>query len=148
MILTSLIDADRYADLHPRFAGALAFLRENDLAVLTPGRHVLDGECLYANVDPGQGRGREGAVLEAHRKYIDIQYLVHGGETMGWRALESCSRIRLAYDDARDVALFDDQSTTWLDLVPGQLAIFWPEDAHAPLAGAGPHRKVIVKIAV
>lgn len=148
MILDRLPLAARYASLHPGFAAAFRFLRETNLAVLAPGRHELDGARLYANHDLRTGVGRAGAVLEAHRRYIDVQYTLAGEERIGWRALADCSSPRAGYDDARDIVFFDGPPESWVEVPPGSFAIFFPEDAHAPLAGTGPLDKVIVKVAV
>jgi beta-galactosidase beta subunit len=43
---------------------------------------------------------------------------------------------------------FRDRPDSWLSLPAGRLAIFFPDDAHAPLAGRGTLKKAIVKIAV
>jgi beta-galactosidase beta subunit len=46
------------------------------------------------------------------------------------------------------VGFFYDRPTTWLTLSAGQFAVFFPEDAHAPLAGQGGVHKAVVKVAV
>lgn len=147
MILTPLTRADRYAALHPQFAAAFTFLRRADLASLEIGRHEIDGEDLYAIVDRAAGRPRDQAPLEAHRKYIDIQYIIAGREEMGWRDLADCAEVREAYDEPRDLEFFQGTPTAWLPVEPGCLAVFFPEDAHAPLVGEGEIHKVIVKVA-
>ena len=76
MILDRLENADRYFPVHKGLQAAFAFLRQQDLAGLAPGRHDIAPDWLYANVIEGEGTGVEGAKLEAHRQYIDIQYVV------------------------------------------------------------------------
>jgi biofilm protein TabA len=148
MILAPLDQAFRYEHCHPGLAEGLAFLRQPMLASLSDGKHPIDGERLFAIVAHDQGRGRHGAFFEAHRKYIDIQYVVSGDETIGWESLDRCSTIRQPYDAETDLAFFSDRPTNWFDLVPGFIAIFFPEDAHAPLAATGPVHKVVIKVAV
>ena len=148
MILDTLPNADRYAALHPAFARAFAFLRENDLAALATGRHVIDGDRLYVSIDEREGRGHDGARLEFHRRYIDIQLVIAGAEEMGWRALADCRAPSGPFAAEKDIGFYDDRPDTWLAVPPGHFTIFFPEDAHAPLAAAGPVRKAIVKVAV
>jgi YhcH/YjgK/YiaL family protein len=145
MILDVLSECRRYVALHPRFARAFDFLATSDLRSLAPGRHAIDGERLYVSIDHEDGRGREGARLEAHRKYIDIQLTIEGDEQIGWAPLADC-RPSAAFDPARDVGFFDTRPDTWLSVPPGRFAIFFPDDAHAPLAGRGPLRKAVVKV--
>lgn len=148
MILDRLEQCARYVPLYPGLDAAFRFLRETDLAGLAPGRHSIDGDRLYASVDAMDGRGRAGAVLEAHRRYLDVQYTVAGDEEIGWRALAGCAHPRAPFDEARDIVFYDDAPESWLAVPPGTFAIFFPDDAHAPLAGRGPLKKVIVKVAM
>ena len=149
MILDTLAESARYAVLHPGFARAFTFLRETDVAALPAGRHPIDGDRIYASIDHKEGRGREGARLEAHRRYIDIQFTIDGDEEIGWMPLAACRAANGAdYDETRDIAFFDRRPATWLAVPRGTFAIFFPEDAHAPLGGRGRLKKAIVKVAV
>ena len=148
MVLDHVGRAAQYAQLHRAFARAFEYLRANDLAALTPGRHEIEGDEIYLSVDHVDGRGREGARLEAHRRHIDIQLTLAGVEQIGWRPLAACEQPDGAFDPGRDIGFFRDRPETWLVVPPGTFAIFFPEDAHAPLAGNGAVRKAIVKIRV
>lgn len=148
MVIDVLSGAARYAHLHPAFSRAFQFLRETDLSSLVPGRHDIDGDAIYVSIDPVDGRGREAARLESHRAHIDIQLTLRGEEQIGWKPLVSCQAPDGEFDESRDVGFYRDRPDTWLVLRPGTFAIFFPEDAHAPLAGSGPLKKAIVKIRV
>lgn len=157
MVIDTLRNAGRYTSLHPEFARAFDFLARADWAALTAGsvsrerhsvRHAIDGDRLYVSIDHLEGRGREGARLEAHRLHIDVQFTIEGHEEIGWRPLAACEQPAGAFDDARDVGFFSDAPDTWLSLPAGTFAVFFPDDAHAPLAGRGTIRKAIVKIAI
>jgi len=148
MLIDQLQNADRYSVLHPGFAGGFAFLRRADIAKLPDGRHEIDGERLFAIVSRTQGRGREQSLLEAHRRYIDVQFVIRGEDSIGWLPISDCQRVSSPYDADSDVELFFDRPATWLAVSPGTFAVFYPEDAHAPLATRGPVHKAVVKIAV
>ena len=148
MILDTLANTARYAGMHPGFARAFEFLATTDFGGLAPGRHEIDGDRLYVSLDHKDGRGEEGARLEAHRRYIDIQYTIEGDELIGWMPLARCQAPDGPFDETKDVVLFADRPTTWVAVPPGSFAIFFPHDAHAPLAGLGAMKKAIVKIAV
>ena len=108
----------------------------------------IDGDRVFALVNRDPGRGRSGARLEAHRKYIDIQYLVSGREEIGWRPTRACREVTEPSVAEGDIMFFGDASQTWIDLPVGKFMIFWPEDAHAPLAAEGDNLKVVIKVAV
>jgi YhcH/YjgK/YiaL family protein len=148
MILDTLACAGRYVALHPRFARAFTFLAGTDLESLPTGRHEIDGDAMFVIIDRKDGRGHDGARLEAHRRYIDIQYTLRGEEEIGWTPLTGCAGADGAFDTDRDIVFFRDLPSAWLRLPRGTFAIFFPEDAHAPLAGQGALVKAIVKIAV
>jgi biofilm protein TabA len=148
MVLDTLAASNRYAGMHPGFARAFEFLSAADLAALAPGRHEIDGDRLYVLIDRRDGRGDEGAQLEAHRRYIDIQYTIDGDERIGWMPLARCTAPDAPFNETKDVVLFADRPTTWVAVPPGSFAIFFPHDAHAPLAGHGLLKKAVVKIAV
>jgi biofilm protein TabA len=148
MIVDGLDNWSRYADLHPMFAAAFAFLMTTDLEAMTPGRHALDGERLIVSIDHVEALGRERARLEAHRRYVDIQVAFDGVDDIGWRPLDECQAIDEPYDANRDVGFWSDRPDSWIRLPPGRFAIFFPEDAHAPLAGSGAVRKAVMKVAI
>ncbi len=148
MILDALAEWRRYAAVHPDLPRAFEFLQRADLASLPPGKHAVDGERVYVLIDDREGRGREGAQLEAHRLYLDVQLTIDGNEEIGWRPLAGCRRATGAFDAGRDIGFFDDRPETWLAVPPGHFAVFFPADAHAPLGGRGALRKAIAKVAV
>lgn len=147
MILDRLENAKKYEALHPKFAKAFDYLRKfsTDIA---PGRYELDGDKLYVNVMDIQNHGRETAKLEAHKKYIDIQYIFSGDEEMGWKDTALCGSVSTAYDDKADYALYTDSADSWFAVPAGAFTIFFPEDAHAPSIGSGTVRKAVVKVLV
>ena len=147
MILDTLVQSGRYAGLHPLFPRAFDFLKTTPLASLAPGRHEIDDDRLFVLIDRQDGRGHAGARLEAHRRYIDIQLTLEGSEEIGWLPLAAC-RPRGGFDAEKDIMFFDEAPRVWLPVPPEAFAIFFPEDAHAPLAGLGPLLKAIVKVAV
>lgn len=150
MILCPVRDFRRYAQLHPLFPAVVDFLERTDLDALPEGRTDLQGDALYVSHSP-QARTRPAAEapLEAHRAYIDVQVVSEGTDTLGWSPLEACREITVPYDPAKDILFFREAPQSHLQLRPGQLAVFFPEDAHAPLIGQGETvRKAVVKVRV
>lgn len=148
MILDTLDNRSRYERLHPGFAAALTWLTTTKFTRLNVGRHEIDGTRLFALVGRDAGKGRDAARLESHRRYIDIQVTVAGDEEIGHRPLALCSPPESPFLPDNDVAFYADRPDSWLALPPGRFAIFFPDDAHAPLAGLGELHKVVVKVAV
>ncbi len=146
MILDAIQQADRYLSLNGGFAAAFAFLRRADLLELPVGRYEIDGDKVYALVQRQPGRKADAGKLEAHRKYIDIQVVLDGIDTMGWRPTAGCTGVAMPYSAEKDVMLFTDQPTAWAAVGAREFAIFFPEDAHLPLISDGELHKVVLKV--
>jgi biofilm protein TabA len=146
MILDDLSRAALYEPIHKGLTAAFEFLRRRDVADLPNGRHQIVDDLVYVLISREEGRNGVGR-LEAHRKYIDVQYVVAGEERIGWRPVEGL-QPSTEYETDRDIQFFHDEPTAWFDMKPGEFAIFLPTDAHAPLAGKGAIHKAVVKVAV
>ena len=146
MILDILENADRYLALHEGFAKAFEFLSNSGLKDLPVGRYAIDGDRIYAMVSIGPGRRKEEALLETHEKYIDIQFILEGCDTMGWKPKSVCRQPTGEYDEKSDIQFFADTPDAWLATNSGSFAIFFPEDAHLPLISTGEIHKVVVKV--
>ena len=148
MIIDTLGNADRYLSLHPLFLQAFEYIRKHDLLQLAPGRYPIVGDALFFIIDHAEGRRREQAKLECHRKYIDIQLVLEGEEEMGWKSRSHCTTPVADYNAERDIQFFQDAPASWITTPSGAFCIFFPGDAHAPLVATGKIRKAIFKIAV
>jgi len=149
MIIDRLANTTPLYQLPARLARALDYLRTTDMRTVALGRHDLDGDDLFALVQEYTTRAADQCVWEAHRRYIDVQFVVTGAERMGVASLAQM-REREAYDAARDVAFFEPGSE-FVTIRAGMFAIFGPEDVHSPGHAAGEPavvRKVVVKASV
>ncbi len=152
MIVTDLKLIERQMPLSPTLVKAIEFLRRPDLASLDAERVEIDGDRVFALPQRCETVPPEKARYEYHRRYIDLQFILEGEETIGW-APAARMRITEAYDREKDITFGDvpPGEATLVRLQAGQVAVFYPEDAHAPrLASRGPAavRKVVVKVEV
>jgi YhcH/YjgK/YiaL family protein len=148
MILDSLDNASRYRDLHPAFGRAFDYLLRTDLSAAATGRHDIDGDRMFVLVQEHEGTGPDTTKLEAHKAYIDIQLTISGQEEIGWMPAARCRQPEDEFDAARDIIFYRDRPMTSLVVPPRQFAVFFPEDAHAPLGGRGAVKKAVLKVAV
>ncbi len=111
----------------------------------------LDGDALYANVMRYETRTREEAVLETHRKYIDVQMTLIGAEGIDWYP-RAMLEVDKPYDAEKDVVFYKNpgNAPAHVDNRPGAFTILFPEDAHMPqlIVGDQPEtvKKVVIKI--
>jgi YhcH/YjgK/YiaL family protein len=131
MILDRLENAGLYRPLGANVALALDYLRRTDFLQMPVGRHEVDGERVYAVVQRYRPKPAAQAVWEAHRKYIDVQYVAAAVERMGYAPLSGQLSVRQPYDAEKDAILFDAKGQLF-ELSAGGFAIFAPHDVHAP----------------
>ncbi len=108
---------------------------------LPDGAHAV--EMAYRTKRPQEG------FFESHQKFIDVQVIVSGEEVMEAAAAGPLG-VMEAYDEAKDMTHHaDPAAASRLRLRAGDVAVFWPEDAHKPsIAVDGPAlvRKTVVKV--
>lgn len=148
MIVSNLQNSERIESLHPLFKQLFDYVKTHDLLHTECGRIELAGDDLFINnVNPTCVSASD-QVLEVHRDYIDVHILLEGKERIGWKALEDVTDLKQAYQKEGDCALYSDTPTSFVDLLPGQFLIVYPEDPHAPVIGEGKIRKLIGKVKI
>ena len=149
MITDTFDQRQRYLGLSPRFADAFNFLQK--LPASQPdGRYDIDGDNCFALVQTYTTRPLAQALFETHRKYIDIQWLLAGFETMFWSPLAALTQVTQPYVAEKDVIFYATPShRTPISLRAGEFVIFFPEDGHAgglEYGGQSEVRKVVIKV--
>ncbi|MEI2691972.1 MAG: YhcH/YjgK/YiaL family protein [Anaerolineae bacterium] len=148
MIIDLLVNAPQYEGLSPRIRQAFDFLQQTDLAALALGIHEIDGRALYASVQTFSTHPLAEGGWEAHRRYLDLHYVIEGAERIGYAPAGSLSPG--AYDAENDFMLLSGEAGALVPVPSGAFMLLWPNEAHMPgLAVDEPAmlRKVVVKIA-
>ena len=146
MIIDTLENLEKYIALNPLFADVAVFLRDNDLASLEAGKHIVKGDDLFVNIQEAKGKTVDEAVMETHRVMIDIQIPLSGSETYGY--IPAGELPEVPYNEANDITKFPGVAAQSLvTCSPGMFAIFFPQDGHAPCITDAPElKKAIFKI--
>ncbi|RJP70686.1 MAG: DUF386 domain-containing protein [Ignavibacteriales bacterium] len=148
MIIDKLKNAYKYYRLHPGLAKAFEHISNLDLVEMDTGSYEIDKKNIYFIISNKKGRSKEEAQLEFHRNYIDIQLVLNGTEAIGWKSTFDCHRLEQVYDSENDIGFYGDNPSNWIILKPGTFAIFFPEDAHAPMVSEDYVNKAVVKVTV
>ncbi len=96
-----------------------------------------------------QGTTKPAGAAEAHREYLDIQYILEGGETMGWADV-SAMKAEGEFNTAKDKGMYSG-AMEFIHVPAGYCYVVFPEDAHAPgvhLDAPESYKKVVVKLKV
>jgi len=147
MIVDLIENSAHYARIDNRLAIGLKYLQTTDLSNLEPGKYPIKENEVFALVSEYNSKQVEDARWEAHQKYADIQYLVHGEEQMGYAPVRDFEVIQPYHPD-NDI-VFMEGSGDYISVRPGMFVIFFPQDAHQPgvaINGSMPVRKVVVKV--
>lgn len=136
----------------PAIARALDYLRSNDLAAMAAGRYQDPATGWVVQVLDLQTSPYHSNFPEAHRRYLDVQFLVAGSELIGVSTAPADLRVQQPYDEERDIVFYQDAPhESQLLMQPGNFAVFYPQDIHRPngmLEAPQAIRKVVVKIPV
>jgi len=149
MVLDSLKNAHLYSNLSERIAIGLKYLQEKDFSNVEAGKYEIQGSNVYAAVSINNSKAASQCKAEAHKKYIDIQYVVSGSEKISYNNISDMIEAS-EYNEMKDVQFYRGVLEE-LTVKPGYFAIFFPEDVHMPgIVVDEPLlvKKVVVKIAL
>jgi YhcH/YjgK/YiaL family protein len=144
----TLFSAADDSGLAQRLSSGFEYLQSADLAGLAPGRVEIDGDQVFALVQEYTSKPMEQGRWEAHRKYIDIQYIVSGEENIGYANVADLTMGE--YNEEKDRYIPQGEGS-FVRLLAGMFGVYMPEDAHMPNMAVGqpaPVKKVVVKVAV
>ena len=145
MIICPWKDIMRYAPVLPGLEEAVAAV--NALTEYEDKKNypLSDGNRFFIAV----GTTKAPDVAEAHRKYLDIQYIVKGKEVMGWADLADCQPAG-EFNETKDVGKYSGEFE-YITIPEGICYVAFPEDAHMPgrhLDVPNDFVKVVVKLKV
>lgn len=150
MVIDTLQNAILYYHLGPKFVKAFQYLTETDFSQVPKGKYEIDGTDIIAIVNEYNTVPASGEQMEAHKKYIDVQYIVSGQELIGHDFLHQQAPSK-AYDAEADYWLFGQAPSFFSKMQQGMFAIFFPTDLHMPniqVKDASPVKKVVIKVSV
>ena len=147
MIIDKIANARLYKGLSKRIEKAFEYIKATDLKNIKPGKYEIDGENIFALISEYKTKSEQEGKLEAHRKYIDVQYVISGEEQMGYVPLNG-QQILEPYKEENDIVFFTgDKSFT--KVTTGMFAIFFSEDVHMPgimIKESLPVKKLVIKV--
>ncbi len=148
MIIDRIENAPQYHTVHAAFERAFDYIHQINIDSIAAGRYEIDGGNMYALVQQYNTKLKEQGFWEAHRRYIDLQYVVQGSEGMGYANIHHLRQGE--YDESKDfLPLFGEGDLVTLH--SGSFVLLLPEDAHMPGMAIGSPasvKKIVIKIAV
>jgi YhcH/YjgK/YiaL family protein len=150
MVLDLFENRELYLNMNSGFRSAFDFIEFCKKESPLPGRYDINKDKVFAIVQEYTTVPGNEIQWEAHRKYIDIQYIFEGSE------LIHCTNIRempsdTIYNEEKDCLLYDFNGGIQLKMDTGNFAIFYPHDMHKPMCmidSPSKVKKIIIKVAV
>ena len=146
MIVCPFKDLSRYAPLLPGLEEAAAAIAA--LEDLEPKTVELSGGNRFF-IQQVTTRPAEGATFEAHRNYLDVQYILEGEEYVGWAPLETVTED-VPYSSEKDIGFYTGPAEIFR-VTAGNCYVVFPEDAHMPgmhLDAPKSLKKIVIKLKV
>jgi YhcH/YjgK/YiaL family protein len=125
-------------------------LKSTNFSGLDPGRHEVAGENLFHMINQYVTKDAESVKFEAHRKYIDLQYVMEGEELIGISGFEYASETD-SYVAEKDIAFYTVSKAEYHKATASEFFVFFPEDLHQPgVKAENPMevKKVVFKILI
>ncbi len=133
---------------NPNYIKALEYIKSTDLNSLESGKHPIDGDNLFVNINDSAMKTPEQARLEVHDKYIDIQIPLSKDESFGVKPRGECREKDGEFNSEKDILFYRDKDWKTVKVKKGEMIVFDPDTAHAPLIGEGTIHKAIFKVKV
>jgi len=149
MIIDKIENSKLYEGISQRIKEAFEYIRNTDLKNIKPGKYEIDGENIFALISEYKTKAESKGKLEAHRKYIDVQYVISGEELMGYAPL-GIQQFLEPYKDENDIIFFNGEKS-FTKVSSGMFAIFFPEDVHMPGISTGKIsdvKKLVIKVRI
>lgn len=148
MVIDTLDNLKNYVGMNPLFADVVKFIEENDLKALEAGKYMIKDKDLFVNITTAKGKTPDEAVMETHINMIDIQIPLDEEETFGYLPLEDLPEAE--YNAEKDITKYPGvPGSSYVTCRPGMMAVFFPQDGHAPCIAYAPEiKKAIFKVKV
>ena len=144
MIFDRIENVNNYKGLG-RLYTALEFMAKSDFTNIPIGKYELDDNIYYMvqqyDTNPDK------TVAEAHKKYIDIQYIVKGEEIIAVAPIQAEKKLVDAKEE-KDVWHYECE-TQPVVLKDGDFMVLYPSDLHLPgkaVKESSEVLKVVIKV--
>lgn len=153
MIKDNLQHIDYYNYLTKGIQYGLKYIKNTDFSTMENGKYELVEGKIFATIQDYFSKPVEEGKFEAHKKYMDIQFIIEGEENIGVGKIEDFN-VTTEYDEEKDVLFLspiDEDSYKFITLKEKEFAIFLPSDVHMPslISETSCHvKKVVLKVLV
>lgn len=149
MIVDNINNVDIYELKNQNLIKAFEYIRSKKFEDKLTGKIEIDGEDLYAIISEYIPQLENDVFWEAHKKYLDVQYIIEGEELIGYTSINNLDIVK-PYDIENDVVL-GKADGSYIKLKSGDFMVLFPDDAHKPGIISSDNtqvKKLIIKVKI
>lgn len=127
-------------------SSVVQFISQLNIDNIELGKYILS-DGIYVNIEEYETKAIEDAKFESHDKYIDIQLLLFGTESIYYTSREDLSILN-SYDTTRDITFYADNVEKYpsITLDGSNFMMIFPHEAHAPQVSINNSSQKVLKV--
>ncbi len=148
MIISNIENIERFSLPQSKFLILLDYIKSADLSSFSKGKFEIDGDDLFGIGLEYTTKPIGECLWEAHRRYIDIHYILEGQELIHISDI-SGMKVSKIYDAENDYELFEGEKEHSINLKQGMLLVLSPNEVHKTsiiLEGVCYLKKIVFKL--
>lgn len=150
MIYGTIANRNRYGFLEDNIQKCFEYIKENHLEDFENGSYSIEDDIIFFNVVEYMTKtNKSEGFWEAHRRYIDLHYILRGSEKINLNFISKLKQGDFAEED--DFLPLEGEAAASVILTSGDFLICYPEDAHMTALSttqSAPIKKAIFKIRI
>jgi YhcH/YjgK/YiaL family protein len=149
-------NTNKYCNFSDRVELGFKYIKSTDFSTIPNGTYEIDGKNVFASVQDYMTKSFDDAKFEAHRKYIDIQYIIQGAERICVSDIRNFTSD-VPYSNENDIEFLkeinnNESKPSFLSVKQNEFVLLTPNDAHMPSVNFDKNpsyvKKVVVKVLV
>lgn len=150
MIYGTIANRNRYRFLEDNIQKCFEYIKENHIEDFENGSYSIEDDIIFFNVVEYMTKtDKSEGFWEAHRRYIDLHYILSGSEKINLNFISKLKQGDFAEED--DFLPLEGEAAASVILTSGDFLICYPEDAHMTALSttqSAPIKKAIFKIRI
>ncbi|MEF9990952.1 MAG: YhcH/YjgK/YiaL family protein [Romboutsia sp.] len=149
MIFGNINHEKTYSNLDKDLLTCFEYAKNNNLIDFEKESHIIDGDDIFVNIVGYETCEKEDRFWEAHRKYIDIHFMLDGCERIDLNFIENLKQKE--YEEDGDFLPLEGSNNGYVELRKDDFLVCYPEDAHMTALRVGEKeniKKAIFKVII
>lgn len=149
MIIDKLDNMSLYKNIPNCVLDFVESILNTNVQNLKLGRYELNDK-IYANIETYSTKGVIEGNFEAHKKYIDIQFVLSGKERIYVTEVNEKLNVKAPYSEEKDIVFYSNPINDNMNVVLNgvNFVMLFPHEAHAPQISIDNDTNTVLKVVV